>query len=544
MPQLNSLDWGGFAAVGGMYAAFLVVGGLAARRVKGSPVAELILAGRDLPLWVATLTMTATWVDGGYLLGTAEGTFKQGGGLLLGLQGGICFGISLILGGLFFARTMREREYTTLVDPFEARFGKAWGAVLAVPALLGEAIWSAALLAAIAATFGALLGMDRWTAVLLSAAVVTGYTMLGGMWSVAWTDVFQLALIPIGLLVALPFALSAAGGWDTCIDNYLRLRATEPAWTFQQTIGWWDVSAMLVFGGIPWNCYFQRVLSCRTPVTARRHSILAGLLTMLLTVPPLLLGMAAAGVEWPISIQSALASDPSAALPMLLKHVVPYGIGLLGLAAIVGAVTSSFSASILSAGSMFGWNVYGRLMAPRAGSNDMKTIVRITIVLLGIGAAAFALLVQSVQELWFFTADLVFVLLVPQLVYALFDPAANRIGSITAFATSLVLRLGGGLPLVGLEPFIPYPELCAAVFPMNPEAWYETSPDGVPLMLFPYKTAAFVAGMVLLPCVSRLTRRWDPPRELFSREGQPSAVLKHEISSTKFQTNPNVQNPK
>ena len=70
-----------------------------------------------------------------------------------------------------------------------------------------------------------------------------------------------------------------------------------------------------------------------------------------------------------------------------------------------------------------------------------------------------ALSVQSVQELWFFTGDLVFVLLFPQLVCALFDPKANRIGSITAFVVSFVLRLGGGEPLLGLEPFIPYPEL-------------------------------------------------------------------------------------
>lgn len=514
MPQFDSLDWGGLAAVGVMYAFFLAVGWYAARRVKGKPVAELILAGRDLPLWVATLTMTATWVDGGYLLGTAEGAFKPGGGILLGLQGGIGFGISLILGGLFFARTMREREYTTLVDPFEARFGKRWAAVLTIPALFGEAIWSAALLAAIAATFAALLGVDRWTAILFSSAVVTGYTVLGGMWSVAWTDIFQLSLVPIGMLAALPFAMSAAGGWEECIRGYVNLRTAEPEWTFQQTVGWWDVSAMLVFGGIPWNCYFQRVLSCRTPAVAQGHSILAGLLTMLLTLPPLLLGMAAANAHWPTSVQATLASDPSAALPMLLRHVVPYGIGLLGLAAIVGAVTSSFSASILSAGSMFSWNIYGRLVAPRAEPGELKAVVRISILLLGIGTAAFALYARSVQELWFFTSDLVFVLLVPQLVAALFDPQANRIGSIAAFVVSLVLRLGGGLPLVGLEPFIPYPELCASLFPISPEAWYETAPGGVSVMLFPYKTTAFLAGMLLLPLISRLTRHWDPPRPL------------------------------
>jgi high affinity choline transporter 7 len=117
-----------------------------------------------------------------------------------------------------------------------------------------------------------------------------------------------------------------------------------------------------------------------------------------------------------------------------------------------------------------------------------------------------ALRVQSVQALWFFTSDLVFVLLFPQLVYALFDPAANRIGSIAAFAVSLVLRVGGGEPLLGLRPLIPYPEL----FTSHPADWY----DATGAMLFPYKTLAATAGMILLPVVSRLTARVSTARKL------------------------------
>jgi high affinity choline transporter 7 len=98
--------------------------------------------------------------------------------------------------------------------------------------------------------------------------------------------------------------------------------------------------------------------------------------------------------------------------------------------------------------------------------------------------------VQSVQALWFFTSDLVFVLLFPQLVAALFDPKANRVGSIAAFTVSLILRSGGGEPLLGL------PALIAC-----PSAW-------------PIKTVAAAAGFVLLPLVSRATTAWDPPAPL------------------------------
>jgi high affinity choline transporter 7 len=183
-------------------------------------------------------------------------------------------------------------------------------------------------------------------------------------------------------------------------------------------------------------------------------------------------------------------------------------VAVIGLTAIVGAVTSSFSASILSAGSMLSWNVFRSLLAPEISATSLSRVIRLSIVALGAAAAAIALRVQSVQQLWFFTSDLVFVLLFPQLVYALFDPRANRTGSIVAFCVSLVLRLGGGEPILAIPPWIPYTELFAAVLPGPAQPWLEGGHDAT---LFPVRTFAALVGLVLLPLVSRFTARWDPP---------------------------------
>jgi high affinity choline transporter 7 len=503
-----------------MYGAFLVVGWLAARKVRAGDVQDMIVAGRGMPLWVATLTMTATWVDGGYLLGTAEGIYKSS--TASGLQGGVCFGISLILGGIFFAKRMRKYEYTTLIDPFEARFGKRWAAVLFLPAMLGEVFWSAELLVAIGSTFGVILGMDLRTAIILSAAVVTFYTMIGGMWSVAYTDAFQLGLVALGLLVALPFALGAAGGFSHALDYYVAARPDRSGvlppfrsngtfWSPQSIVSWWDMSLMLMLGGIPWNCYFQRVLSCQTPSKAREHSIIAGLLTIGFTVPPLLLGMAAFGYAWPPQLQGELAENPALTLPMILRYATPPLVAVLGLGAIIGAVTSSFSSSILSAGSMFSWNCCKRLFWPDLSNARMLKVLRTSIVLLGASAAVMALKIQSVQALWFFTSDLIFVLLFPQLLFVLFDSKVNLTGSIVAFTISLILRVGGGEPLLGLPHFIPYPEMLSLISSGDPANWYDSVTGA---MLFPFKTLAAVTGLILLPTVSRLTGRWDAPRPL------------------------------
>jgi solute carrier family 5 (high affinity choline transporter), member 7 len=306
------------------------------------------------------------------------------------------------------------------------------------------------------------------------------------MWAVAYTDAFQLILVGAGLAAALPFALSAAGGLGLAWEVY----QAAPHAPSYSAVGWWDVSIMLMLGGVPWNCYFQRVLSCRSPRAAQAHSILSGVMTIVLTIPPLLMGLVAFAYVWPPALADRLAAQPADALPLIFRHVTPPMIGLLGLAAIVGAVTSSFSSSILSAGSMFSWNVYRRLIRPATPASRLTTVTRIAILLIGIGAVLMALKVQSVQALWFFTSDLVFVLLFPQLVYALYDPRANLAGSVAAFVVSLVLRVGGGEPLFELPALIPYAD------------WW------------PFKTAAAAAGMLLLPLVSRLTASRSTPRPL------------------------------
>lgn len=487
------------AAVVAMYGAFMAVGWLGSRKVKDGSASDLIVAGRAMPLWVAALTMTATWVDGGYLLGTTEGAYKHS--IQLGIQGGLCFGISLILGGLMFAGIMRRYGFTTLIDPLEARFGKRWAVILFLPALGGELFWSAELLVAVGSTFGVLLGMKLTTAIVLAAVVTTAYTMLGGMWSVAYTDVFQLAIVAIGLTVALPYVLGSAGGLQHAWTAYIAARPEgggvippwsphTDLWNRASVIGWWDTSVMLVFGGIPWNCYFQRVLSCRSPRAARGQSIVSGVLTIAFTVPPLLMGVSALAYPWPADLVARLAATPAETMPLLFLRAVPRVVGLLGLAAIVGAVSSSCSSSILSAGSMVSWNCVKRLLWPSVSVIQMKRVIRASILVLGAAATVLALKVQSVQALWFFTSDLVFVLLFPQLLFALFDPKANRTGSMAAFAVSLVLRVGGGEPLLSLPAFIAYP---ATV---------------------PFRTLAAVTGLALLPLVSRATARWDPPQPL------------------------------
>lgn len=133
---MPGIYWGGLVSMVVFYLAVFWVGVYFPQKKDSGSTEDLILAGRRMPLWVAICTMTATWVCGGYINGTAENIYKNG--ITWGAQAGLCYSISLILGGLFFAKIMRRHGFTTLLDLFERRFGKAVAGILFFPALAGR----------------------------------------------------------------------------------------------------------------------------------------------------------------------------------------------------------------------------------------------------------------------------------------------------------------------------------------------------------------------------------------------------------------------
>lgn len=491
---MHDVFWPGIASMAVLYLLVFGIGMWASRPRTGgdaSDLDELMLAGRSLPIWVGLLTMTATWVGGGYISGTAEQTFSRG--LLWGAQAGLGYAAALILGGLIFARVMRRHGFSTLVDPLEARYGRRAAAVLMIPAVLAEVFWSAAILVALGTTFGTVLGIDLTTAILSSAVVAVAYTVFGGLRAVAYTDVVQLFLILVGLGLAIPFVVGAAGGLGALDPGPLRFE------TPREGIEYGDWMLVFILGGIPWNVYFQRILAAPSPRSAARTSIGAGVLCATMAVPPLLLGLAGRAIDWSsldtggVDVVPLLAENPALVLPFLLRYAVPLWIGMLGLGAIAAAVMSSVDSSILSGASLLAWNGYRRLLRPRATAAQITRLVRALVVVLGSLATALALTVSSVAALWYLCGDIVYTVLFPQLTLALFDRGANRTGAMCGLAVSVLLRLSAGEPTLGLPALLPLLQL-----------------DG-PL---PTRTLAMVAGLVTAVVVSRLTARRDPPRAL------------------------------
>ena len=96
---------------------------------------------------------------------------------------------------------MRSKNYVTMLDPFQEKYGSRMGGLMYIPALLGEIFWSGAILAALGASIVVVIDViDNTTAVTVSAAIAVCYTFVGGLYSVAYTDVVQLICIFVGLV--------------------------------------------------------------------------------------------------------------------------------------------------------------------------------------------------------------------------------------------------------------------------------------------------------------------------------------------------------
>lgn len=468
----DKLNVAGLISIIIFYLLILAIGIFAAWRKKKNQAKattseeetnEVILAGRSIGLVVGCFTMTATWVGGGYINGTAEAVYKDDSGMVWA-QAPWGYAISLSMGGLFFAKKMRERKYITMLDPLQDQYGNIMGAILYIPAFLGETFWSASILSALGATLSVILKIDMTLSVIISALIAVGYTFFGGLYSVAYTDVVQLFCIAVGLFLTLPFALTH--------EHVAPISTTSHIWKGElkpYAAGKWiDYAVLLVCGGIPWQVYFQRVLSSSSPKRAQILSFVGAAGCIVLAIPSAFLGAAARSADWQAVIQAdnstskflstdGTIKDTRLTLPLVLQYLTPGWVAFIGLGAISAAVMSSADSSVLSASSMFSHNIYKIIFRPKASANEVVWVIRAGIVVVGALAVMVGLLVESIYSLFHLCSDLVFVILFPQLVGAVHIPFVNTYGSIVAYIIGLFFRISGGEDLIGLTPLIKYP---------------------------------------------------------------------------------------
>ncbi|XP_006114620.1 high affinity choline transporter 1 isoform X1 [Pelodiscus sinensis] len=490
----------GLVAIIVFYLAILLVGIWAAWKTKnsgsdGDRREAIIVGGRDIGLLVGGFTMTATWVGGGYINGTAEAVYVPGYGLAWA-QAPIGYSLSLVLGGLFFAKPMRSKGYVTMLDPFQQLYGKRMGGLLFIPALMGEMFWAAAIFSALGATISVIIDIDVNISVIVSALIAILYTLVGGLYSVAYTDVVQLFCIFLGLWISVPFAMS-----HPAVKNIGFTAAQEESWLGSieplDVYSWLDNFFLLMLGGIPWQAYFQRVLSSSSATYAQVLSFLAAFGCLVMALPAILIGAIGASTDWNRTMYGL--PDPTdrkeadMILPIVLQYLCPVYISFFGLGAVSAAVMSSADSSILSASSMFARNIYQLSFRQNATDREIVWVMRITIFLFGASATAMALLAKSVYGLWYLSSDLVYIIIFPQLLCVLFIKGTNTYGAIAGYLFGLVLRITGGEPYLYLQPLIFYPG-------------YYADKNNIYIQRFPFKTLAMLTSFFTNIAISYLAK--------------------------------------
>ncbi|XP_041856763.1 high-affinity choline transporter 1-like [Melanotaenia boesemani] len=504
----------GLVAIVVFYVLILFVGIWAAWKNKNSGVGDggdrsesIMVGGRDIGLFVGGFTMTATWVGGGYINGTAEYVYLPDYGLAWA-QAPFGYALSLVVGGLFFAKPMRSRGYVTMLDPFQQLYGKRMGGLLFIPALMGEIFWSAAILSALGATLSVIVDININMSVIISALIAIFYTLVGGLYSVAYTDVVQLFCIFVGLWISVPFALSNPAVSDISVSAKKEIYQSpwlgkinpEDHWL------WADNFFLLMLGGIPWQVYFQRVLSASSATYAQVLSFLAAFGCLVMAVPSVLIGAIGASTDWNKTSYGPLPpkdkDESDMILPIVLQHLCPPYISFFGLGAVSAAVMSSADSSILSASSMFARNIYQLAFRQSASDREIVWVMRLTIFVFGALATAMALLTGSVYGLWYLSSDLVYVIIFPQLLSVLFVKGTNTYGSVAGYLFGLLLRIGGGEPYLKLPPFIYYPGWVTEqkIHHLTGDVEYFVQ------QRFPFKSVSMVASFLANVAFSYLTK--------------------------------------
>src|SRR5260221_1106492 len=178
-------------------AATIAIGLWAAKRVQSSK--DSVVAGRSLPLYMNTATVFATWFGAETVLSVSAEFARSGLGGIIADPFGSSF--CLVIVALFFARAFYRMDLLTIGDFYRKRYGRSMEFGTSVIISISYLGWTAAQLTALGLVFSTLTqgAISLQTGIIISGGVVLAYTIWGGMWSVAITDLFQSVLVIFGL---------------------------------------------------------------------------------------------------------------------------------------------------------------------------------------------------------------------------------------------------------------------------------------------------------------------------------------------------------
>ncbi len=373
----------------------IMLGLWVARRVKTT--ADYAIAGRHLPLYMIITTTFATWFGAEIVMGVPA-RFVEGnlGSVVEDPYGA---GMCLILVGVFIARKLYPMSLLTISDYYAERYGKVVEILCSLMIILSYLGWVAAQITALGLVFNLLTagGLSIQMGMVIGTASVLIYTIFGGMWSVAVTDFVQMIVLVIGLLIISAVAGNMVPGGPAQVIEYANSKNMFQFFPEEPTVGAWlafiGAAITLMFGSMPQQDVFQRVMSANSMKAATRGPVIGGLLYMSFAFVPMFL-VASALIIMPEETRRLLAEDPQKILPTLVMHHMPFAMQVIFFGALLSAIKSCTSATLLAPTVTFVENIWRQFFPYVDDKTELRTM-RVGLVCFSIFVLAYAIFAQG-----------------------------------------------------------------------------------------------------------------------------------------------------
>jgi Na+/proline symporter len=401
---------------------------------------DLLVAGFELPLPFVTGSLIASLLTATYFFTAVGLGFNVGGWEATAVLTGL--GSTMILGGIIWTKPLRRLRGWTMSDYYYRRFGEN----KVIGAYAGLVMWMAfniflvgALTAGGAYVVAAVLNISFTTAVFVTAAITAVYSLLGGLWAVAYTDSLQ-AIVGLAGLFFGAFLLFGDAGWSTLGGaghwNVSHL-ATAGGTTF------WSLYIVFSIGDLPAADIGQRVAGSDSPDTARKAMLVAGTVIVIVGFLPGLIGEAL----------QPLYSNPDNAERLFIQYIdeaMHPIMGGIALSAIGAAAMSTLDSAYVAGTACLLKNVYLDVVDPDVSDERLMLFSRVLIALSALVGALLAAYFQQALFLAVLTFDIIFVTLVPALILGVYWRQVNAnatIASITVGLGTYLLLYQFGNPL-------------------------------------------------------------------------------------------------
>lgn len=424
---------------------------------------DYFVGGRGMGSWSIGLSVAATDVGGGFSIGLG------GLGFMIGLSGSWMLFTGLV--GAWLAAALliprvypqaRRMKFLTFPQLIGHHYGSAAALAAGILSAVGYlGFTSSQLLAGAKLASSSFAGLDMQTALLVMGVIIVGYTVMGGLKAVVYTDVVQWTVLVLGLgLVAVPIAWQAVGGWHgvhaTLGTEFLSLTHVRPV----TLVNWAFTILPIWFVGMT---LYQRIYASRDERSAKRAWYIAGVfewpLMAFIGVTLGMLGRVALEQGLMAGLPVATAElDPELGLPLLLHTVMPVGALGIVLAAYFSAILSTADSCLMAASGNTLTDLLGRWLPQGRSDKHVLRLSQLVTLALGLVAMLIAFNMRNVLDLMLASyAIMVSGLLVP-LVAAVFMGNTNGKAALAAMvagggSTVLLSNLGLQLPL-GLDPII------------------------------------------------------------------------------------------